>query len=519
MINLTIDALHLMTKEDAEALRAVANVYHPTMRNENMDVGTLRQAIQRGNLGALATLAELNDAAARDTTKVQSRPLDISGLSNVSTTLASIGYTGGTVSREGDQVSTSFTTRLYKWSDGVPTVPTGSSMYSVRTGVNSEYDGVDGWSTSVPQAPGAGFTLYEACVNKVLHGGALVVKIDYQDASIVAAAYKCASLSQLGDRDVGSLHAATGTISTMTPALPDLAEQFKKSVERTAGREVKATYTPPGTLHPDDNPATGAPDQHALADQVFSGGGLPTNETVEPDPTKVFSGGGLGEQVANGPGADVAAAVFSGGGLPNVQSGTPIPPPLPLVTPQTSPQPSLAATNGSLPPPPPPALVPAAAPGAVATTSPAPNSVELDSTGLPWDHRIHASTKTKTAKGVWTRRRGIEDSLVAEVEAQLRAAMAIPAPPPPPVKHAAEVHGVHGGDGATLQQQQAAASEPAAAFGTLMTFITERVANKRLTPEQVQAAVQTVGLESINLVMARQDLIPQILTELKKVAP
>jgi hypothetical protein len=52
-----------------------------------------------------------------------------------------------------------------------------------------------------------------------------------------------------------------------------------------------------------------------------------------------------------------------------------------------------------------------------------------------------------------------------------------------------------------------------------MTFITERVMTNRLTQEQVQAAVQTVGLESINLVMAREDLIPAIMAELRKVAP
>jgi hypothetical protein len=64
------------------------------------------------------------------------------------------------------------------------------------------------------------------------------------------------------------------------------------------------------------------------------------------------------------------------------------------------------------------------------TTSPAPTSVELDSTGLPWDGRIHAGTKSKVASGAWMKRRGVEASEVSRIEAQLRAAMAIPAPPP-----------------------------------------------------------------------------------------
>lgn len=44
---------------------------------------------------------------------------------------------------------------------------------------------------------------------------------------------------------------------------------------------------------------------------------------------------------------------------------------------------------------------------------------ELDSTNLQWDGRIHSSGKTKTAKGVWTRRRGIDDKLYSQVLAEL----------------------------------------------------------------------------------------------------
>ena len=47
--------------------------------------------------------------------------------------------------------------------------------------------------------------------------------------------------------------------------------------------------------------------------------------------------------------------------------------------------------------------------------------LEFDSTGLPWDERIHASTKTKTAAGIWTKRRGVDDATVARVTAELRA--------------------------------------------------------------------------------------------------
>lgn len=45
---------------------------------------------------------------------------------------------------------------------------------------------------------------------------------------------------------------------------------------------------------------------------------------------------------------------------------------------------------------------------------------EVDASGLPWDSRIHSSNKGKTAKGVWNRRRGVDDATVQTVENELR---------------------------------------------------------------------------------------------------
>lgn len=89
-----------------------------------------------------------------------------------------------------------------------------------------------------------------------------------------------------------------------------------------------------------------------------------------------------------------------------------------------------------------------AAPEAAQTPAP---GVDLDADGLPWDGRIHASTRAKNADGRWRGKRGIDDATVASVSAELRAVMgnvvsgpavdtppipaASPAPvaPPPPV--------------------------------------------------------------------------------------
>jgi hypothetical protein len=47
-------------------------------------------------------------------------------------------------------------------------------------------------------------------------------------------------------------------------------------------------------------------------------------------------------------------------------------------------------------------------------------NAELDASGLPWDARIHASTKTKTQKNIWTARKGLADGVADAVTAELR---------------------------------------------------------------------------------------------------
>lgn len=53
-------------------------------------------------------------------------------------------------------------------------------------------------------------------------------------------------------------------------------------------------------------------------------------------------------------------------------------------------------------------------------------SVPLDKEGLPWDSRIHASTKTFISDGSWKLRRGVDPAEVEKVKTQLRELMAAP---------------------------------------------------------------------------------------------
>lgn len=74
----------------------------------------------------------------------------------------------------------------------------------------------------------------------------------------------------------------------------------------------------------------------------------------------------------------------------------------------------------------------AAAARAVASSTvlraPIPASAELDSDGLPWDKRIHSSSRNKLQDGTWRKLKGVDKDLVVAVEAELRAVQALPVP-------------------------------------------------------------------------------------------
>lgn len=64
---------------------------------------------------------------------------------------------------------------------------------------------------------------------------------------------------------------------------------------------------------------------------------------------------------------------------------------------------------------------------------------DRDSAGLPWDERIHASSRATIADGTWRRRKNTPDATYDAVMAELRAAVpngtasAADAPPAPPI--------------------------------------------------------------------------------------
>lgn len=180
------------------------------------------------------------------------------------------------------------------------------------------------------------------------------------------------------------------------------------------------------------------------------------------DPAAVFGGCPLGVDAAVLPTAPVAPL-----------AGVPLPP------------------SASQPPAPPPG------PTAGAPTGAAPTGlVVTDKNGLPWDARIHASSKTMNADGSWRGRRNTDAHIIASVEAELRALMAIPAPvainsvaPPPP-------------PGAPVSPTTLA---------EMMPLLTTAMLAGKLQPTAVGEVLAEMGVAGgAPMLAARPDLVPQV---------
>lgn len=170
------------------------------------------------------------------------------------------------------------------------------------------------------------------------------------------------------------------------------------------------------------------------------------------------------------------------------------------------PAPATAIPAPSIPPPPSaPPPVSVAPPPVVAVPSPPASSVsvvpappvsgELDSSGLPYDARIHNHGRTKKIDGTWKLIKGIDKALAAQIEAELRgtAIAAIPAPgttvaPPPPAS--------------------VAAVPPAALFAALMKRVTAGISSGKVTQGKINEAALTLGVTNLMQFHSRSDLLP-----------
>jgi hypothetical protein len=154
-------------------------------------------------------------------------------------------------------------------------------------------------------------------------------------------------------------------------------------------------------------------------------------------------------------------------------------------------------------PPPPPA------PPAAGTAPPAPQETtdgpELDAEGLPWDSRIHASTRTRNKDETWRLLRGVDQGLVDQVKAELKAAMSAPVPASPPA--------------APAETPPAAPSDdqPPVSFAGFVQAITKKQAAGLLTVQEINEVCVKHGLAQMPLLVNRLDLIPAIYSDLRAI--
>ena len=184
--------------------------------------------------------------------------------------------------------------------------------------------------------------------------------------------------------------------------------------------------------------------------------------------------------------------------------------------PKSSPDTGAAAgaSGGSTPPPPPPSA-----------NASAGSSIygELDKNGLPWDERIHSSSKNKNADETWRYLRGGDVDLRAAVEAELRAKMAnaetppappvtdnagdVPPPPPPPAPAAAADVPPPPPPVVEPQADPAPTGVTAAA---VFKRVTELKASGKIDQSGIDMALASVDVESLASFMkrAKEDGLP-----------
>lgn len=284
---------------------------------------------------------------------------------------------------------------------------------------------------------------------------------------------------------------------TVTNRVGEISQTATGSVQQLAQAGVieqnpAAVFAQPGQL-----PDGAQPLQDAAA--VFGG-----QQSATPLP------GTLAPSIA---GADQSSTALAG--LPGISSG-------PSALPATQ-MPAAHIAPG--------ALVPG---GAVAMgqpaglTNPAPG-VELDSKGLPWDARIHASTKSKKKDGTWTALRGLNDAAkVAAIEAELRATVqgqqlgaivqAQGATPLPQAGVSASAGTPSGLPLATASTGLPPSADPVT-FEQLMPRVTQATISGILPPTALQQVCGALGLQSVVALQTNPAFVPHAWAQLKAAYP
>lgn len=148
--------------------------------------------------------------------------------------------------------------------------------------------------------------------------------------------------------------------------------------------------------------------------------------------------------------------------------------------------------------PPPPAPLPATPVGTAAPQSL--NPVDVDKNGLPWDARIHSSSRAKVTDGSWKYRRGIDPAEVKRVEDELRQLMSVKVQSP----IAPLVAPGTGSNEVDLRKE----------FAQLMIRASKGRGEGKISMEEIVAVLQPHGVSSLPLLTAKLHVVPQVAAEI-----
>lgn len=167
-------------------------------------------------------------------------------------------------------------------------------------------------------------------------------------------------------------------------------------------------------------------------------------------------------------------------------------------------------------------------------------SIVMDSDGLPWDARIHSSSKAFVSKGTWKMKRNVPTEMVQQVEAELRQLLAGPAAvlessvavaPLSSAPTASEgTQGLHpegnafspktvdmlATKGNAATSVAATAPPPSVGSSSITTFeqLMPAITGRGLSIPEVTAVVNALGLASLLELRSQPQHIPAVVAEL-----
>lgn len=139
---------------------------------------------------------------------------------------------------------------------------------------------------------------------------------------------------------------------------------------------------------------------------------------------------------------------------------------------------------------------------------------DVDASGLPWDERIHAGTKTVTAKGMWKKRKGVDTATISAVEQALRggppglqAAQAMPPIPAPMAVPIGSVPPMPAPEAVPIPAMPAPAPTGNVDMMTLMSKVAEKSTAGVINADYIAGLAQRCGANALTDLMGKQELI------------